>query len=456
MVRCGGVLQASARLLWELQRQHDAEAALGRLLLRRVLRAWRDQAAEAEQQRAALRHRRQQWAKVQGWLHEVESKRSRITSGAEPREGPWPAAGQRTSSGSESPCLQHHAQCGDSGEGASCRSGTSSPVSQGAHRSGVGAGEGCGRAASAGLQREDGACTRAGRPVPCGHVPAQDSPGSQAAAGTSGAGSLCRGSQDGNPGNSACDGGGSAVPAACGPVLSPAGDAQSTSGARGASGGAALAAGASARCSLPVADDDDPLGLGPVEDFVKGYSLGPSGLARQLLAATSRPIRAATPAAASTGTGILKGCSSALEGPQQPDRLGRALDADGRATAAKSPRPGPGHVPTGNSSRMVSGAAYVDGHGGIVAFQAVGTGAGHGARVAGEEVGGRGFRGAAAGKGRPCEDDEGNAGSLGLGPRGPAVGGGVGGGPSSTAGLVPPRHERLTKYLQERAARKGA
>ncbi len=215
-------------------------------------------------------------------------------------------------------------------------------------------------------------------------------------------------------------------------------------------------AGAEAGCSLPVGDDDDPLGLGSVEDFVKGYSLGPSGLARQLLAAAGRPGRAATPGAASAGKRGLQGCSSVLEGRQQPDRLGPASDAHGRTAAADSSRLGPRHVLTGSSPRVVGGTAYVDEHGGVVTLQAVRTGANQGARIAGEEVGGRGTRGAAAGKGQPSEGGEEDADSPSLGPMGPAVGGRDGGSASSMAGLIPPRHERLAKYLQERVARKGA
>ncbi|EFJ42563.1 hypothetical protein VOLCADRAFT_107200 [Volvox carteri f. nagariensis] len=68
--------QASERLLWELQRQHELEVALGRRTARRVLAEWRRLQLEAAEQRTALQHRSQKWAKVQGWLAEVQMARS--------------------------------------------------------------------------------------------------------------------------------------------------------------------------------------------------------------------------------------------------------------------------------------------------------------------------------------------------------------------------------------------
>ncbi|GLI61306.1 hypothetical protein VaNZ11_003660 [Volvox africanus] len=73
--RAAAEKQASEQLLWELEREREVEIVLGRRTARRVLAEWRRLGQEAVEQRAVLQHRSQQWAKVQGWLAEVQIAR---------------------------------------------------------------------------------------------------------------------------------------------------------------------------------------------------------------------------------------------------------------------------------------------------------------------------------------------------------------------------------------------
>ncbi|GLC34869.1 hypothetical protein PLESTM_000248600 [Pleodorina starrii] len=202
--------QASEALLWELQRQHEAEAALGRRTARRVLAQWRLLAGEAAEQRAALQQRSAQWAKVQGWLAEVAAER---------------AAGRRGGGGSAG---------------------------------GAGAGGG------GGVQRLEGRWD-----VGQDHPDSLPRPGS---------GSGCSAS--------AASGDVAAAAAADSTGIGGTERSAATAAAGRRSGGVAVDSGSRtfADDHYPLLhrdnDEDDPLGLGPLEEQLQQFSLGPSGLAK--------------------------------------------------------------------------------------------------------------------------------------------------------------------------------
>ncbi|KAG2446532.1 hypothetical protein HYH02_008519 [Chlamydomonas schloesseri] len=211
--------QASSRLLWELQAQHDAERALGRRRAARVLAAWRRLTAEGTAQRAELQARSQKWAKVQGWLREVHQSRA---SGA----GSLAASASGSARSSAVAAVGAAAQRPLRGAGAASTAGLPPAAADTVAAGGLGAG------AESLLQQPDPMRLKL-----CGEFELPPSLGGD------------WGSEVGG------------------------GTGQGQGGGASKQGGGGAAAGA---------DVDDPLGLGPIEEQLQQFSLGPSGIASLL------------------------------------------------------------------------------------------------------------------------------------------------------------------------------
>ncbi|KAG2486548.1 hypothetical protein HYH03_014849 [Edaphochlamys debaryana] len=295
----------SDRLHWELQRQYEAERAMAGRRMLRVLRAWRAAASEGAAQREEMQRRSEQWAKVQGWLREVQTARA---------SGASPAVLRPTLSGAYAGGAMR----------ASTRAATPPPMPL----------------TFANLSRN---VQPEPSPVPA-RAQAQDEDLAlglgldiDLRASTPSASSVDL-DLEGPPG----------PPGVAGSSGDSHGEGRGPQGQRGG-GGRKRGSGARSRAGL-VEDDDDPLGLGPIEEQLKEFSLGPS---RHLLPPDLREPRGRGRAAGrDVGSGPGGGTASAPGGES---------GASMAKQSARQQAPGGGDGEEHEGQAMVLGSAGTSG-----------------------------------------------------------------------------------------------